>query len=323
MTKPDCNRIEKKFRAVLDGNDAVSARLIRDLEDEKPEAIEVLKRLHNHTGRAHVVGITGSPGAGKSTVVDTLITKYRGEGKTVGVVAIDPTSPFSGGAILGDRIRMQKHATDTGVFIRSMATRGHLGGLSRAAVDAVAVLDAMGRDVVIVETVGVGQGEVDIVTSADTIIVVVVPGLGDEIQAIKAGILEIADILAINKADRSGVERTEADLNLMLDLSAKVGKHRVAIVKTVATHNKGIQDLASAVEAHRRLLDETHEGFKRAVRRSEVRLVELLKERMIRAAEKNLEDFGGLESFAGRIARKETDPYSAVEDIVKRLTGGV
>lgn len=323
MTKPDRNRIERKFRAVLDGNDVVSARLIRDLEDENTEAIEVLKRLHNHTGRAHVLGITGSPGAGKSTVVDTLITKYRSEGKTVGVVAIDPTSPFSGGAILGDRIRMQRHATDPGVFIRSMATRGHLGGLSRAAVDAVAVLDAMGRDVVIVETVGVGQGEVDIVTSADTIIVVVVPGLGDEIQAIKAGILEIADILAINKADRSGVERTEADLNLMLDLCAGKNKTRISIVKTVATHNKGIEELAFAVEEHRKLLDETHEGFRRALRRSEVRLVELLKERMIRTAGAKLGEFGGLKAFAERIAKKEMDPYSAVQDIVEMLTSGV
>ena len=317
----DEDRIQQRCQAVLDGDEVVAARLIRDLDDELPEAVEVLKRLHPHTGRAHVVGITGNPGAGKSTVVDGLISWYRDQKKTVGVVAIDPTSPFSGGAILGDRIRMQKHAVDPGVFIRSMATRGHLGGLSRSAVDAVAVLDAMGRDVVLVETVGVGQGEVDVVTSAHTTVVVVVPGLGDEIQAIKAGILEIADILVINKADRSGVERTEADLNLMLDLRNDDDESRVEIVKTVATRSEGILNLSEAIVAHADHLRESEEGFRRALRRSEVRLVELLKERLIRTASASLREFGGLEAFAERIARKETDPYSAVERIVERLTG--
>jgi len=321
VRRPDPKRIEKKYRGVLGGDDVTVARLIRDLEDEKAEAVEVLKRLHPHTGNAHVVGITGNPGAGKSTVVDTLIAQYRKQGKTVGVVAIDPTSPFSGGAILGDRIRMQKHAVDPGVFIRSMATRGHLGGLCRAAVDAVAVLDAMGRDVILVETVGVGQGEVDVITSAHTIVVVVVPGLGDEIQAIKSGILEIADILAINKADRSGVERTEADLNLMLDLSGKEDRPRISIVKTVATKNKGIDELADAIKEHSSRLSETNEGFRRTLRRAEVRLVELLKERMLKRASTELREFGGLEAFAKRIAEKETDPYSAVEGIIEKLTG--
>ncbi len=315
MTDPVQERVER----VLAGDVATAARLIRDLDDEMPGAVEALKRLYPHTGRAHVVGVTGNPGAGKSTVVDGLIAWYRRLGRTVGVVAIDPTSPFSGGAILGDRIRMQRHATDEGVFIRSMATRGHLGGLSKAAADAITVMDAMGRDVVLVETVGVGQDEVDIVSTAHTCVVVVVPGLGDEIQAIKAGILEIADILVVNKADRQGVERTVADLNLMLDLRSH-DERKVEILKTVATRNKGIADLGEAIDRHRARLESEPEGRRRAIGRAEVRLAELLRTRLLREAEARLGE-GGLRRYAEAVADRRLDPYSAVEEITSRMLG--
>src|SRR5438105_8861751 len=215
---------------------------MRELDDLRPGAVGVLKQLYPHTGRAFVLGITGNPGAGKSTVVDALIARYRAAGKRVGVVAVDPTSPFSGGAILGDRIRMQRHATDDGVFIRSLATRGHMGGLSRSTADVVAVLDAMGFEVILVETVGVGQDEVDIVSQAHTAVVVTVPGLGDEIQAIKAGILEIADVLCVNKSDREGADRTVRDLIAMLELRPHEAAP-VEIVRTVATTGQGVAEL--------------------------------------------------------------------------------
>jgi GTPase len=207
---------------VLSGDVRAAARLMRDLDDRLPEAEATLRALFPRTGRAYVVGLTGAPGAGKSTLTDRLIASYRAAGKTVGVVAIDPTSPFSGGAILGDRIRMQDHALDPGVFIRSLATRGHLGGLSRSTSDVVQVLDAMGKDVVIVETVGVGQDEIEVATFAHTVVVVAVPGLGDDVQAIKAGVLEIADVFAVNKADREGADRTVRDLQMMLELRHSV-----------------------------------------------------------------------------------------------------
>jgi LAO/AO transport system kinase len=222
---------------VLGGDVRAAARLMREVDDRSPAARAALKALHPHTGRGYIVGITGNPGAGKSTVVDGLIAHYRARGERVGVVAVDPTSPFSGGAILGDRIRMQRHATDDGVFIRSLATRGHLGGLSRSTFDVVAVLDAMGYQRILVETVGVGQDEVDVMKAAHTSVVVTVPGLGDDIQAIKAGILEIADVLVVNKADREGADRTERDLMHMLDLRADGERKEVEILRTIA--NRG------------------------------------------------------------------------------------
>ena len=307
--------IEARTQQVLAGEVVHCARLIRDLDDQVPAAIEVLKRLYGRTGRAHIVGITGNPGAGKSTVVDGLISWYRAQAKTVGVVAIDPTSPFSGGAILGDRIRMQRHATDEGVFIRSMATRGHLGGLSRSAADAIVVMDAMGMDVVLVETVGVGQDEVDVVSTAHTSVVVVVPGLGDEIQAIKAGILEIADILVVNKADRQGVERTVADLNLMMDLRGD--GRRVDIVKTVATRNEGIRELGALIAAHRQTIESAPEGHRRAIDRAEVRLADLLRVRLMEEVTDRLGDRGGLAALAGRVADRRVDPYTAVEEVMR------
>ncbi len=237
-------------------------------------------------------------------------------------MTIDPTSPFFVGAILGDRIRMQRHATDPGVFIRSMATRGHLGGLSRSAADAIMVMDAMGMDVVLVETVGVGQDEVDVVSTAHTSVVVVVPGLGDEIQAIKAGILEIADILVVNKADREGVERTLADLNLMLDLRSD-HERTVEILKTVATRNVGIGDLGRAVDEHRKRLESHPEGWRRALGRAEVRLAELLRVRMMRRVLDRLAPSGGLASYSERVARRQLDPYTAADEIVGQVLGNL
>ena len=220
---------------ILAGDVRAGARLMRDVDDRRPAALGALKALHAHTGRAYVTGVTGNPGAGKSTVVDSLIAHYRAAGERVGVVAVDPTSPFTGGAILGDRIRMQRHALDDGVFIRSLATRGHLGGLSRSTFDVVAILDAMGYERILVETVGVGQDEVEVMRAAHTTVVVTVPGLGDDIQAIKAGLLEIADVLCVNKSDREGADRTVRDLMHMLDLRPAGDRKAIEIVNTVAT----------------------------------------------------------------------------------------
>lgn len=240
---------------VFNGDVRASARLMRLVDDRAEGYEEYMKEVWKHTGRAHIIGITGAPGAGKSTMTDKLIAKYRSMGKTVGVVAIDPTSPFSGGAILGDRIRMANHATDDGVFIRSVGTRGHLGGLSVSTMDIVAVMDAMGKDVVIIETVGVGQDEVEIAMVADTCIVVTVPGLGDDIQAIKAGIFEIADIFIVNKADREGVERTVKDLEMMLEMVHQCTGWDVQVLKTVASRDEGIDKVVEAIASHADFFD--------------------------------------------------------------------
>lgn len=237
---------------ILAGERRAAARLMRLLDDEDAVAIAELKQLYPRTGRAAIVGITGSPGSGKSTLTNKLIAAYRAQGKTVGVVAIDPTSPFSGGAILGDRIRMRDHEADDGVFVRSLATRGNLGGLSRSTRDVVAVLDAMGMDVVIVETVGVGQDEIDIVGTAHTSLVVLVPGMGDDIQAIKAGILEIADVFVLNKCDREGADRTEREIKMMIELGGgRRDGWRPPIARTVAVRGEGIDDVLAHIDAHR------------------------------------------------------------------------
>jgi LAO/AO transport system kinase len=303
---------------ILRGSVRIAARLMRDLDDQVPSAVDELKRLYPHTGRAYVVGVTGNPGSGKSTIVDCLIRRYREAGQRVGVVAIDPTSPFSGGAILGDRIRMQRHATDEGVFIRSLATRGHLGGLSRSTQDVVSVMDAMGYDVILVETVGVGQDEVDIVEMAHTSIVVVVPGLGDEIQAIKAGILEIADLLVVNKADRDGADRTVADLHMMLELRDAAARP-VRILKTVGVREEGIEAVVEAVTAHRQEAHREAEGQRRASARAASRFLDLLRTLLLARAVAHLDRHEGLGAVADRITRRETDPYSAAEAVVAAL----
>jgi LAO/AO transport system kinase len=303
---------------VIAGDTRAAARLMRDLDDRVPGAIDELRVLYPRTGRAYVIGVTGNPGAGKSTVVDALIDRYRRQGKKVGVVAVDPTSPFSGGAILGDRIRMQRHATDDGVFIRSLATRGHMGGLSRSTNDVVAVLDAMDFDVIIVETVGVGQDEIDVMSSAATAIVVTVPGLGDDIQAIKAGILEIADVLVVNKADREGADRAVRDLVHMLDLRDTVGPKHVEIVKTIATTGSGIDDLVGAIARHRET-QAGEPGKLRARKRAAAQLAELVKDRLADEARAALRAHGGMDGVADEIASRRRDPYGAADEIVAAI----
>jgi LAO/AO transport system kinase len=279
---------------------------------------ELLRAIFPRTGRARILGITGPPGAGKSTLALRIAQVYRRRGSTVGIVAVDPSSPFTGGAILGDRIRMGEIYTDPGVFIRSMATRGAMGGLARATSDAVDVLDAAGFDVVLVETVGVGQDEVDIVKTAETVAVVLVPGLGDDIQAIKAGILEIADVFVVNKADREGADRTSAELAMMLDLAAD-RSWRPPILRTVAPRGEGVEAVVDAMESHGRSLAGSAEGGRRAARRARSRLLALLEERFHRAIETRAPEPGGFEAAVERVRDRTEDPYSAAGRLFERL----
>jgi LAO/AO transport system kinase len=307
---------------VLRGDVRAAARLMRLIDDAQPSAEEALRTLWPRTGRAQIVGVTGNPGAGKSTLVDRLIALLRRKGKSVGVLAVDPTSPFTGGAILGDRIRMQDHALDQGVFIRSLATRGQLGGLSRATSDCVRVLDAMGKDVVLIETVGVGQDEVEVCRLAHTTVVVVVPGMGDDIQAIKAGILEVADLFAVNKSDREGADRTVRDLRSMLELNhvmgTDVGGHEIAIVKCVASENQGIDQLWDAIAAHHAFLAQGGGLLARETQRAKAELVEVLRDRLLRVAVDRLRSQGErLDDLALRIAQRETDPYSVADEAAR------
>jgi LAO/AO transport system kinase len=307
---------------VLAGDVRAAARLMRLIDDAQPAAEEALRELWPRTGRAQIVGITGNPGAGKSTLVDRLIAHLRSQGKTVGVLAVDPTSPFTGGAILGDRIRMQDHALDPGVFIRSLATRGQLGGLSRATSDCARVLDAMGKDVILIETVGVGQDEVEVCRLAHTTVVVVVPGLGDDIQAIKAGILEVADLFAVNKSDREGADRTVRDLRSMLELNHAVGKdpggHEIAIVKCVATHGEGVEDVWNGIAAHYQYLKSGPGLLQRETQRAKNELVEVLRERLLKVALDKLAQNGArLDDLALSIAKRQTDPYSVADEAAR------
>jgi LAO/AO transport system kinase len=307
---------------VVAGDVRAAARLMRLIDDAQPAAEEALRTLWPKTGRAQIVGITGNPGAGKSTLVDRLIAHLRKQGKTVGVLAVDPTSPFTGGAILGDRIRMQDHALDAGVFIRSLATRGQLGGLSRATSDCVRVLDAMGKDVVLIETVGVGQDEIEVCRLAHTTVVVVVPGMGDDIQAIKAGILEVADLFAVNKSDREGADRTVRDLRSMLELNHVMGKdvggHEIAILKCVASQNEGIAEVWDAIAAHHSFLREGGGLLQRETQRARFELLEVLRERLLRVALDRLQSHGArLDDLALQIARRETDPYTVADEAAR------
>jgi len=317
------DRIEQLIEPLLRGDVRLAARLMRDLDDRRPEAIEALKRLFPHTGKAYITGITGNPGAGKSTVVDALIAHYRAAGERVGVVCVDPTSPFSGGAILGDRIRMQRHALDPGVFIRSLATRGYLGGLSRSTFDIVHVLDAMGLERILIETVGVGQDEVDVMRAAHTTVVVTVPGLGDDIQAIKSGLLEVADVLVVNKADREGADRTERDLLHMLDLRATGERKEVEIVRTIATkglaEGSGITELAAAISGHRARVWVGPGAAERAKARAGAHLAELVRALLSDRATLALRARGGLDEIAESLVERRTDPWTVAEQLVGAL----
>ena len=302
---------------VFNGDVRSIARAISRVEDGGTDSAELMKSVFSRTGRAVVIGITGAPGAGKSSLVDKLALLYRKRGERIGIIAIDPSSPFSGGALLGDRIRMQGLGLDNGVFIRSMATRGNLGGLARATVDAVAILDAAGYQKIIVETVGVGQDEVEIVKTADISVVVVVPGMGDDIQAIKAGIMEIGDVFVINKADREGAMRTQKELEALLSLSARPDLWAAPIVQTVAIENKGTEDLANAIESYHAYQQKAGVAVGRRHAVARWRILEILRERLLAQTLSVDSASERLETLSGEVAAKQRDPYSAVDEIMK------
>jgi LAO/AO transport system kinase len=303
---------------IRSGDTRALARAISTVENHAPGWIELLKDLFPHTGKALSIGITGSPGAGKSTLVDQLAKQFRKENRCVGIIAVDPTSPFTGGAILGDRIRMQSHFADPGIYIRSMATRGSLGGLARATADASLVLDAAGRDVVMIETVGVGQDEVDIVRVADVTVVILVPGMGDDVQSIKAGIMEIADIFVINKSDHEGAERVEKEIRALQSLAMRDDNWTPPIVKTVATDGTGIVELKGAIGEYQSFMTAQNLLASRRKHNWELRLLEMLRDTLLEKARAAMYD-SDLSRYAAEIAEHKRDPYSVIEEISARI----
>jgi LAO/AO transport system kinase len=299
---------------IRSGNPRALARAITAIENRAPQSSELLKALFPHTGRARIIGLTGAPGAGKSTLVDQLAREYRKQGKTVGIIAVDPTSPYTGGAILGDRIRMGSHYADPGIYIRSMATRGSLGGLARTTADVASVMDASGRDIILIETVGVGQDEVDIVRLAEVTVVILVPGMGDDVQTIKAGIMEIADIFVINKSDREGAERVEREIRAMQSLSMRHDSWVPPVVKTVASDGRGIDELAVAIGNYQDFLGKSDLGRQKRVDNWRDRLIEMLRDTLLERVLR--EQDGRIESLAADIAEHKCDPYSLVEEII-------
>jgi LAO/AO transport system kinase len=306
---------QQSIERLRSGDPRALARAITAVENRQPGWSELLKLLFPHTGKARILGITGAPGAGKSTLVDQLAKHYRKENQTVGIVAVDPTSPYTGGAILGDRIRMQDHYSDPGIYIRSMATRGSLGGLARTTADVATVLDASGRDLILIETVGVGQDEVDIVRLADITVVILVPGMGDDVQTIKAGIMEIADIFVINKSDREGAERVEREIRAMQSLEVRKDGWTPPIVKTVASEGVGTKELAAAIADYEAYLKKENLAHKKNVENWQERLVEMLRDAMLEKAKAQM-DGGSLQRYASEVADHKRDPYSLIEELV-------
>ncbi len=300
------------------GDARALARSISTVENRAPGWSELLKALFPHTGRARVIGLTGAPGAGKSTLVDQLAKSYRKQDRTVGIIAVDPTSPYTGGAILGDRIRMQDHFADPGIYIRSMATRGSLGGLARTTADVTTVLDASGRDIILIETVGVGQDEVDIVRLADITIVILVPGMGDDVQTIKAGIMEIADIFVINKSDREGAERVEREIRALQSLAMRHDGWTPPIVKTVASEAKGIVELDAAISEYENFLQKENRALKKSVENWQERLIEMLRDTMLEKARARISG-GNLTRIAEEVAEHRRDPYTVIEEISRNV----
>jgi LAO/AO transport system kinase len=301
------------------GDARALARAISTVENRAPGWAELLKALFPYTGRARILGLTGAPGAGKSTLVDQLARLYRKQNRTVGIIAVDPTSPYTGGAILGDRIRMQEHFSDAGIYIRSMATRGTLGGLARTTADVTTVLDASGRDLIMIETVGVGQDEIDIVRLADITVVILVPGMGDDVQTIKAGIMEIADIFVINKSDREGAERVEREIRAMQSLAARTDKWTPPIVKTVATEGNGIRELAAAIGDYEAHLQKENLILEKKAQNWQARLVEMLRDALLDRVREQLGN--AVAGYAAEVAEHKRDPYALVEQIVSSLSG--
>lgn len=309
--------MEQLIQKALAGDPRSIAKLITLIEGESSFSQDLMKRIYPYSGKAHVIGVTGSPGAGKSTLVDKMITRFKNEGKKVGIIAVDPSSPFTGGAILGDRLRMQRHAVDPDVFIRSMGTRGSLGGVSRATHEAALILDACGKDIIVIETVGVGQSEVDIVQIADTVCLVLVPGMGDDVQIMKAGIMEIADVFVINKADREGADKIATEVNMMLDLAGQKA-WRPPVLKTIAEQDEGIDPLIQAINEHAVFLSESQEGTRRRWARLEREVEGILRREISSLVSKAWEEEKTPDIMKALLERK-IDPYTLAEKILDRI----